>query len=723
VSDAIIGQTIAHYQITARLGSGGMGQVYVAWDTKLHRKVALKLLRDSSADPQTLQRLEREARLVAALSHPHIVTIYSVEEWKGTHFLTMEFIDGKTLEDIIPRGGLSMDDFFELATAVTAALDAAHQQGVIHRDLKPANIMITRDGRAKVLDFGLAKLHLFAEADADTRSNNQPITEAGAMLGTIPWMSPEQLMAMAADQRSDIFSLGVVMYEMCTGTLPFAADSSAEVISSILRDSPAPVSDLNRQCPPGLVRIIGRCLKKNPAERYQTTAELHSDLAALRTKIHEGTANEEKTSIAVLSFSDMSQEKDQQYFCDGLAEELVNALTKVPGLKVAARTSVFASEGTEEDVREIGTRLSVESVLKGSVRKSGKQLRITAQLVNVDDGYHLWSEKYDREMRDIFEIQDEIAQCIVQALGPALSTGEKPGKQVSPEPGTLDPQAYDYYLRGRKLLYQHLRKGFGLAMQMFGHAIEQDPSFARAYSGIANCCYFLYLYYDGGEASLRQADEASRQAVEFGPDMPEPHASRGGVLSLLGQHREAEVEFDAAIRLGPELFDAYYLYARHSYTEGNLEKAVSLYGRAAEVDSSDFQSLMLMAQVCDDLGRSRQAEKARRRGIEIVKQRLLANPDDVRALYLGANGLLVLGQLDECFEWASLALSIAPDDSYVLYNVACIYSLAGKRNEALDLLDRTIQCGLSRRTWLDRDSNLDPLRAIPRFQALCSRLT
>jgi adenylate cyclase len=358
--------------------------------------------------------------------------------------------------------------------------------------------------------------------------------------------------------------------------------------------------------------------------------------------------------------------------------------------------------------------------LKGSVRKSGKRLRITAQLINVGDGRHLWSEQYDREMKDIFEIQDEIAHCIVQSLEPTLSPEEE---QISPGPGTLDPQAYDYYLRGRKFFYQHLRKGFELALQMFTKAIEQDPKFAKAYSGIAYCCYFLYLYYDGGDDCLRQADETSQQAVELGPDMAEPHASRGGVLSLLGKHGPAEIEFERAIRLGPELFDAYYLYARDCYAQGNLERAASLYGRAAEVDPDDFQSLLLLAQVCDDLGRPKPAETARRRGIEIVKQRLQTNPDDVRALYLGANGLVELGQPDKCLEWTALALSIAPDDSYVLYNVACIYSISGKLDEALDFLDRTIQAGLTKRAWLDRDSNLDPLRDLPRFQELRDRLT
>ena len=719
MSQTLIGQTLSHYRISGKLGAGGMGDVYVAWDTRLQRNVALKRLSESTADSRTLQRLEREAQSVAALNHPNIVTIYSVEEWDGVHFLTMELIEGKTLESVIPRGGLSMEDFFALALGIIDALHAAHSQGIIHRDLKPANVMVTKDGRVKVLDFGLAKPQLPESALAETRSNNRPITEAGTILGTIPYSSPEQLKAREVDTRSDLFSLGIVLYEMCTGRHPFLADSSAELISSILRDSPVPVTELNRQCPRKLGRVIGRCMEKDPAKRYQSTVDIRRELLELREGKSGERARDDNKSIAVLSFSDLSEKSDQQYFCDGLAEELINALTRISGLKVAARSSALAFGGEEVNVREVGSRLLVDTVLAGSVRKSGHRLRITAQLINVTDGYHLWSEQYDREMKDIFEIQNEIAMQIVSALELALSPEDK---QVLPKPGTHNPQAYDYYLRGRKLFFQHLRKGFELALQMFTLAIEQDPQFAKAYAGIANCCYFLYLYYDGNEASLRRGDEASRKAIELGPDMPEPHAARGGALSLLGEHVKAEHEFDTAIGLGPELFDAYYLYARDCYVQGNLERAASLYGRAAEVDPNDFQSLLLLAQVCDDLGRHAQAESARRRGIDIVKQRLQTYPDDVRALYLGANGLIALDQPKKSFEWANLALSIAPDDSYVLYNVACIYSIAGKVNEALDYLERTIQCGLTKSTWLDRDSDLDALRDSPRFQSLRKRL-
>jgi tetratricopeptide (TPR) repeat protein len=257
---------------------------------------------------------------------------------------------------------------------------------------------------------------------------------------------------------------------------------------------------------------------------------------------------------------------------------------------------------------------------------------------------------------------------------------------------------------------------------MFFQAIKHDAEFAKAYAGIADCCFFLYSYYDGGDACLRQADDASRQAIELGTNLPEAHASRGGVLSLLGRHSEAESEFETAIRLGPQLFDAYYLYARDSYAQGNLERAASLYGRAAEVNPDDYQTPLLLAQVCDDLGRPAQAESARRRGVEMIQERLVAYPDDVRALYLGANGLAVLGQMEKSLEWAALALSIVPDDSFVLYNVACIYSVAGRLDEAMEYLERTVQCGLTKSSWLDRDSQLDPLRGLPRFQALQNKL-
>ena len=411
----------------------------------------------------------------------------------------------------------------------------------------------------------------------------------------------------------------------------------------------------------------------------------------------------------------MSPQKDQDYFCEGITEELIHRLTRVRSLRVVSRMSVLRYKESTLDIREIGRQLHVEAILEGGVRRAGNRLRITAELTSVPDGYQLWSESYDRDIKDVFTIQDEIAHNIVRSLELALSAGEPRFLQAPP---TTDVQAYDYYLRGRKFFYQYRRRGIELALQMYSLAITHDARYAAAYAGIADCHCFLFLYGGQRQEDLEQADAASRKALDLAPDSPEAHSSRGGVLSLCGRHAEAEVEFDAAVRLGPDLFDAYYLYARDCFSQGKQEKAVQLYARASEVNPHDYQTPLLAAQIYEALGRPEQAEAARRRGVEIVQQRLMVSPDDIRALYMGANALAALGETEKCLEWARLALSMEPDEPMVLYNLACIWSLAGKTDEAIDCLERAVRAGLTQKSWLDHDGNLDPLRNDPRFQTL-----
>jgi adenylate cyclase len=420
-------------------------------------------------------------------------------------------------------------------------------------------------------------------------------------------------------------------------------------------------------------------------------------------------------SIAILSFADMSPEKDQEYFCDGIAEEIINNLTQVTGLRVAARTSCFAFKGKNEDVRSIGRKLGVATVLEGSVRKSGDQLRIAAQLINVEDGCHLWSERYERQMQEVFAIQDEISRSIAATLKITLSPEEKDAIGRVP---TLDLRAYDYYLRGKQFFYQYKKKAIEFALRMFSQAIELDPGYALAYAGISDCCAFLYLYAGSHDIHCEQADSASRKAIELDPNSAEAYASRGVALSLKGAYEEAEKAFEAAILLGPRLFEAYYFYARVAFVQGKLERAIELYEKANEVHPADYQSSLLVAQIYADLGREEAAEAARRRGVKIAEERLKLNPDDARALYMGANGLVSLGEFDKGLDWAHQALDIDPDDPMLLYNVACIQSLAGQVEDALDSLERSIKSGLTEKRWLERDSNLDALRRHPRYQML-----
>jgi adenylate cyclase len=424
-------------------------------------------------------------------------------------------------------------------------------------------------------------------------------------------------------------------------------------------------------------------------------------------------------SIAVLPFSDMSIEKDQEYFCDGIAEEIINDLTHVKGLRVAARTSSFSFKGKSEDVRAIGRKLGVDAVLEGSVRKAGNQLRITAQLINVNDGYHLWSERYDRELKDVFAIQDEIARSIAATLRITLSPTEKDAISRVP---TTDLQAYDYYLRGRQFYYQYRRKGIECALKLFSHCIELDPSYARAYAGIADCSAFLYLNAGNHKEHREQADVASLKAIKLNPESADAHASRGLALSLTGNRDDAEKEFEIAIRLDSRLFEAFYFYARTAFALGKPEKAIELYAKAGEANPLDYQSPLLVAQIYADLGYPAEAEASRRRGIRIAEARLLMYPDDTRALYMGANGLVALGEFEHGLEWANQALALDPGEPMVLYNVACIQSLAGRFENAFDSLEQAVKSGLTHKDWIVHDSNLDPLRTHPRYEALIELL-
>ncbi|MCG6927582.1 MAG: protein kinase [Acidobacteria bacterium] len=717
----MIGTTISHYRILEKLGEGGMGEVYCAEDTTLGRKVALKVLpREMAQKPDRLQRFRREARAVAALNHPNIVTIYAVEEVDGVPFLTMELVEGESLQSRVTHGGLPLEKILEVAGPLAEALAAAHERGITHRDLKPANIMFDREGRPKVLDFGLAKLHEDSSPGDDEPTAVPPsdLTQAGAVLGTLPYMSPEQVQGRPADHRSDVFSLGAILYELATGERPFRGETSADLISSILRDRPRELTELRADIPDHLGRIVRRCLDKDPARRYQTGRDLQIELEDLGAQGKSGAKR--GASVAVLPFADMSAEKDQDYFCEGIAEELINGLGRIENLRVASRTSSFQFKGTALDVREIGRRLDVSTVLEGSVRKAGDRLRITAQLANVDDGYRLWSDRYDREMKDVFAIQDEIAESIVAALEVTLSPKERRALQ---NVATRDVEAYEYYLRGRKFFYQMNEKAFEFSRQMYGRAIEIDPAYALAYTGIADCCSFLYQYADSSEANLKGAEQASRKALDLDPDLAEAHASRGLALSLGGTFEEAEAEFEEALRRDPRLYEAYYFYGRACLAHGRYDKATELFGKACEVRPESYEAPSFLEQALRGLGAPQEKiERASRRTVELVERHVELNPDDARALYLGGGCLLTLGDRERAMEWGRRARAIDPGDPMILYNVACLFSQAGESEPAIEALEGAVDAGFGHREWIEHDSDFDPVRESPRFQKLLARL-
>lgn len=454
---------------------------------------------------------------------------------------------------------------------------------------------------------------------------------------------------------------------------------------------------------------------------YAFRAELEAWRKGRQTKPQVAPVPDSKgcVTVAVLPFIDLSQEKDQVYFCEGIAEEIINAFSGIRDLCVASRTSAFQFKNSGLDVREIGQRLRVGSLLEGSVRKFGSRLRIAVHLTNAETGYQEWSARFDRELQDIFAVQDEIARSVVESLRITLTPEECCALSRVP---TSDVQAYDYYLRGRQFYYGYNRRDIEFAIQLFSRAVERDPAYVRAHAGLADCWSYLYLYVERTETMRRNADAASLRAVELDPGSAQAQASRALSLSLSRRDDEAERAFQTALRLDPNLFEACYFYARHCFVRGELEKAAGLYEKSMRIRPEDYQCPLLVAQIYDDLGRPADAKASREAGIRLAETRLELNPEDTRAVYAAANGLVALGRMEPGRQLAERAHRMQPDDSMVLYNVACVYSLLGDLEKAIDCLERAVQNGLSQKGWFEHDSNLDALRAHPRFRALLEKL-
>ena len=423
-------------------------------------------------------------------------------------------------------------------------------------------------------------------------------------------------------------------------------------------------------------------------------------------------------SIAVLPFADMSPEKDQDHFCEGMAEEIINSLARIPGVQVASRTASFQFKGTTMDIDSIGERLNVNTVLEGSVRKAGNHLRVTAQLINVGDGYHIWSEGFDRELKDIFGIQKEIAENVARAFKLTLSPSTE--KAIEQQP-TQNMEAYEFYLRGRRHFYQLCDSGWKQAREDFSRAIDLDPEYALAYAGLADCFSFIYMYADSAVSVRLQAETNSRLALQIAPDVAQVHASRGLALSHSKRQEGAEKAFERAIELDPKLYDAYYFYGRHAFSKGKFEKAAELFEKAAEVRPDDYQALALLAQVYRALGQEEEGKDARRRTLEVIEKRLQTSPDDARALCFGSVNLMAADQKEKGIQWLERARSSQPDDALNLYNVGCVYATIGEIDEALDCLEKSIRKGMAELDWMKNDSDLDNLREHPRFKALLQK--
>jgi serine/threonine protein kinase/tetratricopeptide (TPR) repeat protein len=703
----------------APLGAGGMGEVYRARDERLGREVAIKVLPDAVAgDADRLRRFENEARAAAALSHPNVLAVYDVNV-SATPCVVFELLEGETLRSRLATGDLSPAQALDVACQVGRGLAAAHEKGIVHRDLKPDNVFLTRDGRAKILDFGLARIREPLAGDALSAARTLEPTRPGAMVGTYGYMSPEQVRGQAADHRSDIFALGILLYEMLSGQRAFHRPSPAETSAAILRDDPPPFPT-GRALPPGIERLLLRCLSKRPEDRFHSAMDFVFALEAIGPGSAPAAAPSPhpRSSIAVLPFADLSPQHDQEYFCDGLAEEVIAALARVQGLQVASRTSSFQLRGSGLDVRAIAGRLGVSTVLEGGVRRAGDRLRVTVQLVDARDGYHLWAERFDGELKDVFAIQEQIADSVARALRVVLTEADRDAL-LRRRSSSLE--AWELYLRARRTLSDLRTRDMRYAVPLLERAIELDPGFALAHAALAEISYELYSWMGAREEDLRRGETAAHRALELAPELAEAQVAAGAALSSGRNYERAAARFEEAIRIDPNLWQAYWLFARMRFAEGRLDEAEALWKKAMEVRPLDYQVPLLMPMIYRARGREAELDAIQWRGIELARRHLAENPDDVRAMYLCAGALMDRGRQEEGSKLLERCLAVSGDDPAVLYNAACIYALNRQHGRALDLLDAAVGAGWGSRAWIEHDPDLDSLREDPRFAGILSR--
>ena len=789
----MIGHTVSRYTIVSKLGGGGMGVVYEAEDAELGRRVAIKFLPEKAGrSAHALDRFKREARAASALNHPHICTIHDIGVYEGKPFLVMERLRGETVKSAIERQALSIEKITSLGEQIADGLDAAHRAGIVHRDLKPANLFVTERGEAKILDFGLAKMASGESAtdvtpDALTVDRDH-LTALGSTIGTAAYMSPEQARGEPVDARSDLFSLGVVLYEMATGRLPFQGGGTAEFYAAILKEDPILPSQLNSEIPQPLEQVMLKLLEKDRAMRYQSAADMRADLQRLQrdtTLSHVSSASRAAAStsawhwrsgvwagvgsillalavgtglwmgrgsknpvpasatqsIAVLPLVDLSARQDQQYFADGLTEDLLNALANNPQLRVAGRTSAFQFRNSQDDPREIGKKLNVVNLLEGSIRKTDNRVRITARLVNATDGFNLWSETYDREMNDIFAIQADIARSVAEALKVTLLGGEQ---KKSPARGTKPP-AYNAYLQGRYFRQLNTKESLEKALQYFGEAVALDPDYAPAWTGLA-------LAY-GSQASegyspvtegYEKARNAVEHALELDPNLSEAHAA----LAFIHRAYDwdwvgADVSARRALELEPGNGAVILGAARVASGLGRLDEALDLTRRAAMSDPLNVAIHYRLARYAYFRGRFDEAVASFTKVLELNPEYPAAH-EDLALVYLAQSRpeaalaemkqekrdlwqrygfslvYYALGRQREAD--ATLSELVKNYTDTAAYQIAEVYAYRGEVDRAFEWLERAYTQRDSGLSQIKGDPHLKRLERDPRYAALLQKM-
>ncbi len=701
----MIGQKISHYQILEKLGEGGMGVVYKALDTKLNRHVALKFLPSNVAkDTQEKARFVHDAQAISSLNHPHIATIHDVEEEGEKHFIVLEYIEGGTLKQNIKQEQLHLPLALKYATQVADGLAYAHKKGIIHRDIKGDNVMITSEDRIKITDFGLAKLK------GDTK-----VTKTGSTVGTAAYLSPEQARGEDVDHRSDIFSFGVVLYEMLTGELPFKAEHEAASIYLILNEQPAVPSALDRRIPHRMDSVVMKMLEKDRSTRYQNAEEVSSALQEVRTEMDRSVQAEKTKAIAVLPFDNISPEKESDYFSDGLTEELVANLSRLKNMRVVSRTTSMQYKGTKKDIKTIGRELGVRYVMEGSVRKHQDNLRITAQLIEVETDAQLWSETYKGKLADVFDIQEQVARQIVDALMVKLTPTEK---VVLTKRSTLNPEAFDCNLRARDFLYRQTKNSVQFAIQLFQKAIELDPRYADGYAGLGQAYGVLYQQFERKEVWLEKAIESSLKALMYDSSLSGAYAALGLAYFNKGSLDEALAATQKAIELDPNSFTGYWILGRIYHTTDRDRESVDLFRKVLALNPDFYTAYGDLLITYERLEEKDKYNETLKCALQFYPRYLSQHPDDARAHMFYGIDLVRASEFEEAKVEATKALEMSPGDPLMMYNASCFYARLGEKHLALESLRNAVATGFEYYEWIKRDPDLESIRGEPGYMEL-----